>query len=46
MPKSHKKENNYIRGVREEREMTDYLTNYRRTKVNFFKNITKNYYRR
>ena len=26
--------------------MNDYLTNYRKTKVNYFKNTTKNFYRK
>jgi hypothetical protein len=34
-----------LRGVREEREMGDFLTNYRKNKIFFHNNMAKNYYR-
>ena len=44
-PKVSQKENNFIRGVREEQEMCDFLNGYKKSKVNFYRNMTKNYYK-
>ena len=37
------KENNYLRGIREAKEMSEFLGDYRKTKVHFAKNMAKNY---
>lgn len=40
-----RKENNFMRGVREEREMGDFLTGYRKSKISFYNNMAKEYYK-
>lgn len=34
-----------MRGVREQREMGDFLTNYRKSKIYFYNNMAKEYYK-
>lgn len=39
------RQNNYLKSNREEEEIKEYLHNYKKSKVCFYKNMAKNYYR-
>ena len=38
-------QNSFLKGEREQQEVKSYLNNYRKSKVCFYKNMAKNYYR-
>lgn len=40
-----KKENNFLRAAREDKESSQQLSNYRKSKVYFYRNLVKNYYK-